>query len=318
MDEKNAAVVLPFIRGEDFNAVPDQQALKWIINFFDWPLDRSVSTDTKKPVASDFPMCLEIVKQLVKPKREMAKRKPYRERWWQYAERCASLYSRIANLNRVIFQASPSKHICFGFAPSGAVYSGPHTVIASADALDLALMQSTIHTEWAWQFCSTMRNSAIRYNPSDFRKFPRPVNLDGMSNVAEEFSSLRQSIMIDRNYGLTDLYNDYHCEDSQFSGIRSLREKQLELDQKVFHAYEWADLLPRLEFRETKQGIRYTFPTEVSEEITRRLVTLNKNRHEAELLHEQAASSKTAKRSSRLKLSPAEPLFNDLFGDSEV
>ena len=318
MDGNNAAVVLPFIRGEDFNSTPDQRALKWIINFFDWPLDRSISQDTKKPVASDFPLCLEIVEQLVRPKRETAKRKPYRERWWQYAERCGSLYSRIANLNRVIFQASPSKHVCFGFAQSGAVYSGPHTIIASADVADLALMQSTIHTEWAWQFCSTMRNSGIRYNPSDFRKFPRPISLDGMSNVAEEFSSLRQSVMRDRNYGLTALYNDYHCADAQFPSIKSLREKQLEIDQKIFDAYDWGDLQPSLEFRETKQGIRYTFPKELSEEITRRLAALNKNRHEAELLLEQASSSKTAKRSRQLKLPPAEPLFNDLFGDNEA
>ncbi|HFO0133969.1 TPA: DNA methyltransferase [Pseudomonas aeruginosa] len=317
-DGKNAVVVLPFIRGEDFNSTPDQQALKWIINFFDWPLDRKVSKDTKNPVASDFPICLEIVEKLVKPKREAAKRKAYRERWWQYAERCGSLYSRIANLNRVIFQASPSKHVCFGFAQSGAVYSGPHTIIASEDVSDLALMQSTIHTEWAWQFCSTMRNSGIRYNPSDFRKFPRPVNLDGMSSIAEEFSMLRQSVMKDRSYGLTALYNDYHCADEQSPGIKSLRGKQLEVDQKIFDAYGWVDLQPILEFRESKQGVRYTFPKEISEEITRRLVALNKSRHEAELLLENASSSKAGKRSNRLKLPPTEPLFNDLFGDDEA
>jgi hypothetical protein len=117
---------------------------------------------------------------------------------------------------------------------------------------------------------------------------------------------------------LTALYNDYHCADAQFPSIKSLREKQLEVDQKIFDAYDWGDVKPSLEFRETKQGIRYTFPKELSEEITRRLAALNRNRHEAELLLEQASSSKTAKRSRRLKLPPAEPLFNDLFGDNEA
>ena len=236
-DPANASVIKPFVRGEDFNAAPDQRPIKWIINFYDWPLTRTAGQSSTTPVAADFPRCLEIVERLVKPKREQAKRRAYRERWWQYAERCSSLYATVSGLQRVIFQASPSKHICFGFVQSDAVYSGPHTVIASDAVEDLALLQSSIHTEWAWQFCSTMRNSGIRYNPSNFRKFPRQKDISGIRTTAQAYHDLRQSIMREHGYGLTSLYNDYHNPQVANSELLSLREMQLQIDRMIASAY---------------------------------------------------------------------------------
>ena len=69
-------------KGEDFNSRPDQSASRWVINFFDWPLNRSaqgcwasatkedrerwvetysVPADYPDKVAADYPECLEIV-----------------------------------------------------------------------------------------------------------------------------------------------------------------------------------------------------------------------------------------------------------------
>ena len=285
-DPKNASVIQPFIRGEDFNSTPDQRPLKWIINFFDWPLVRSGETNNTKPVAEDFPQCLDIVERLVKTKRQQAKRKAYRERWWQYAERCGSLYAKVKGLNRVIFQASPSKHICFGFAIQDAVYSGPHTVVASDAIEDLAVLQSSIHTEWAWQFCSTMRNSGIRYNPSDFRKFPRPKHISASQEICADYYNLRQSIMLNRGYGLTSLYNDYHNPQVTSSDVSALREAQLQIDRMIADAYGWQDLTISLDFRSTNQGTRYSLSSRHTEEVLRRLVELNKSRYEEEASEE--------------------------------
>lgn len=279
----NSLVIKPFVRGEDFNSTPDQQPLKWIINFHGWPLKRSQSSSPDSPVAEDFPECLDIVERLVKPKRGAAKRSAYRERWWQYAERCVNLYATIKDLPRVIFQASPSKHICFGFAEGGCVYSGPHTVIASDSVSYLALLQSSIHTEWAWQFCSTMRNSGIRYNPSDFRKFPRPNPTSEFHEVARRFHDLRQKIMRERGYGLTALYNDYHHPQVQTREISDLRNLQQEIDRLLATSYGWDDLVLTLEHRQTNQGSRYSLSAEHSEQVLTRLVALNRQRYEEEV-----------------------------------
>ena len=297
----NALVVKPFVRGEDFNSTPDQRPLKWIINFQGWPLKRSSTDNQEAPVAQDFPECLDIVERLVKPKRSEAKRNAYRERWWQYAERCVNLYATVKDLRRVIFQASPSKHICFGFAESGCVYSGPHTVIASESVADLALLQSSIHTEWAWQFCSTMRNSGIRYNPSDFRKFPRPKLGSAFGDLAVEFHDLRQRLMRERGCGLTGLYNEYHHPSSQDREVAKLRTLQQEVDQAIAIAYGWDDLAIQLEHRQTNQGTRFTLSILLAEKVLARLVTLNRQRYEKEVaqrLHADA-TPRTSNRALR-------------------
>lgn len=292
----NALVIKPFVRGEDFNSTPDQRPIKWIIDFQGWPLKRSLTDSQEAPVAQDFPECLDIVERLVKPKRNEAKRNAYRERWWQYAERCVNLYDAVKGLRRVIFQASPSKHICFGFAESGCVYSGPHTVIASESVIDLALLQSSIHTEWAWQFCSTMRNSGIRYNPSDFRKFPRPKMGDAFVELAVDFHNLRQRLMQERGYGFTRLYNEYHHPSSQYREIVKLRTLQQEIDQAIAIAYGWNDLTILLKHRQTKQGTRFTLSAPIAEQVLERLTALNQQRYAAEVaqgLHGNADATAT-------------------------
>ena len=36
----NKDVIFPYLNGEDLNSRPDQSPRRWVINFFDWPLDR--------------------------------------------------------------------------------------------------------------------------------------------------------------------------------------------------------------------------------------------------------------------------------------
>ena len=51
--------LFPYLNGEDLNSRPDQSPSRWVINFFDWPLDRdSASEDYEGPVATDYPELL--------------------------------------------------------------------------------------------------------------------------------------------------------------------------------------------------------------------------------------------------------------------
>lgn len=304
-DSRNARVVLPFLRGEDFNGRPDQSPAYFIINFFDWPLGHDTApTGYIGPVASDFPECLGIVESRVKSGRAMAKRKAYVERWWQYAERCASLYNAVDKLDRVIFHAYTSKHICFSFAPGGIVYAGPHTVIASDRIEHFGIFQSSLHCEWAWEFCSTMRNSGIRFTPSDVRKFPLPDSsaASSVSATARKYFDRRAKYMLNGRVGLTDTYNHLHDQSERSEETIELRQLQIATDKVVASAYGWQDLNLDHGFNETKQGIRFTISETARREVLDRLLALNHQRHAEEEAERAAqAAAAPAKRTRKQK-----------------
>ena len=56
-DPRNADVIMPIINGKELNNEPDQAPGRSIINFRDWPLERS----------KEFQEPFEIVERLVKP-----------------------------------------------------------------------------------------------------------------------------------------------------------------------------------------------------------------------------------------------------------
>jgi hypothetical protein len=123
-DGRNAEVLFPYLNGEDLNSHPRQQASRWVINFWDWPLDRSlddgtwvnaderqrdtwlregrVPSDYPGRVAADFPDLLRVVETAVKPERQrrdeqgnFALRSPLPHRWWHYADKRPALYHAI-------------------------------------------------------------------------------------------------------------------------------------------------------------------------------------------------------------------------------
>ena len=62
------------------------------------------------PVAADYPDCLAILEEKVKPERMKNNRKVYRDRWWHYAEKRPELYRTIAGMQQVLLKALTSKH----------------------------------------------------------------------------------------------------------------------------------------------------------------------------------------------------------------
>lgn len=123
-DARNAEALFPYLNGEDLNSHPQQQASRWVVNFWDWPLDRSIedgtwaSADERQrdmwmrdgrvpvdypgKVAADYPDLLAILEASVKPERQrrdddgtFALRSPLPQRWWHYADKRPALYHAI-------------------------------------------------------------------------------------------------------------------------------------------------------------------------------------------------------------------------------
>ena len=70
-DARNRDVLFPYLNGEDLNSRPDQSPSRWVINFFDWPIEE----------AQQYPDCFRIVEEKVKPERMKNKRKVRRDKW---------------------------------------------------------------------------------------------------------------------------------------------------------------------------------------------------------------------------------------------
>lgn len=306
----NASVIFPYLRGEDFTSHPEQLPGTWVINFFDWPLDRSETpSNYTGSVAADFPECLEIVQNLVRPERtrmnekgDYVLRKPLPQKWWIYADKRPALYRAIQGMKRILFHSFTGKYVVFNFVPTGQVFAGPHNVFAFDQDEYFAVLQSSFHNSWVWEYCSTME-ARIRYANGDlFDTFPFPRHVTVLRSIGLLYQRFRQDIMEKQRVGLTGLYNAFHDSTDASASIVELRRLHVEMDQAVATSYGWIDLDLDHDFHETKQGIRYTISEAARREILNRLLALNHQRHAEEEAEKTAqAVAEPVKRARKKK-----------------
>ena len=285
-DPRNADVLFPYVNGEDLNSRPDQTASRWVINFRDWPLEK----------AGTYPDCINILREKVKPERDLNNRKVRRERWWQFAERASELYATIANLERVLALSLVNNHLALAFVPQAQVFAHKLCVIASQTEDDFAVLQSHFHYHWAWQYSSTMRLD-INYSPSDcLLTFPFPAPIPALEVEGTRFDSARNQIMRNRAIGLTKLYNLFHDQTCRDLDICQLRNLHMSLDRTVASAYGFEIDLEH-GFRQIRQGIRFTISPQAQNKVLDLLLALNHERYAAE----QKQAPATKRKSKRSK-----------------
>jgi hypothetical protein len=299
-DGRNKDVLFPYLNGEDLNSRPDQSPSRWVIDFFDWPLDReSAPEGYTGPVAADYPNCLAIVEEKVRPVRAKNKRKPRRELWWQYAERAPALYATIAGMEWVLTVAATSRTLAFAFTATDVVFSHATYVIALSRWEHFALLQSAFHDAWARHYASSMKGD-LRYTPSDcFETFPFPTDIGPLEASGESYHAHRRQVMLARNEGLTKTYNRFHDPGEKAEDIAELRRLHVEMDRAVAGAYGWGDLDLGHGFHETRQGVRYTLAEAARLEVLGRLLALNHERYaeeERQGLHEKKRTGRAKSR----------------------
>lgn len=279
-DPRNKDVLFPYLNGEDLNSRPDQSPSRWVINFFDWPLEK----------AQEYPDCFRIVEEKVKPERTRKKndgsfqlRYPLPQKWWIYGEKRPTLYQTIAPLERVLVCPIVTKHLSFVLVDSNWVYAHRCAVFPLPYHSTFAILQSIIHEVWARKYSSTLE-TRLNYSPSDcFETFPFPDDLLVLEQPGSVYYEYRQQVMLTRQEGLTVTYNRFHNPKEKASDIARLRELHVEMDNAVAAAYGWGDLDLGHGFHETPQGIRYTITEEARGEVLRRLLRLNHERYEEEV-----------------------------------
>ena len=172
-------------------------------------------------------------------------------------------------------------------------------VFAFTEFSSFTLLASRAHEIWVHFFGATLEDRG-RYNIVDcFETFPFPTHDGSVSriqSIGEEYYDFRASLMVERNEGLTKIYNRFHEPDEQSHAIGELRRLHDAMDRAVLDAYAWTDIRPTREFeleweddeaengRRRRKPWRYRWPEPVRDEVLARLLALNAQRAEEERL----------------------------------
>ncbi len=314
LDPRNADVVFPFLTGQDFNSSPNQSATRSAIYFADWPLDRASAPEGYRgKLASDYPDCLHIIEERVKPERmgyppDSAWNRSIRDRWWQFGLPRPALTSAIEGLERVLVRSAVSNLHSVGFTTTNQVFSHAVKVFIFDDFGSFSVLQSSFHSVWLEEYASSMRTD-VRYTPETcFDTFVFPANKDVAAKIGDEYHFHRIQVMLARKEGLTKTYNRFHNPDEPAIELQHLRDLHVEMDRAVATAYGWSDLDLGHGFHDTKQGLRFTLSESARREVLARLLRLNHERYAEEVkrgLHAKRKAKVVSKKKS------SEPMLFD-------
>lgn len=301
INSRNKDVIWPYMTGKDVNEIVNYSIPPaWIINFQDWPLANDTAPNHYLgPVAQNYPECLAIVKDRVKPERDNNSRKSRREKWWQYGELAKGLYESISNKKHVwAIAEAATKYVAFGLVPRKTVFSHSIAVIASDKYEVFTILSCNFHDAWARAYGS-YNLLLLRYTPSDvLETYPFPQIIPVLETIGEAYHEHRRQLMLTRQEGLTATYNRFHNPTERAADIVRLRALHVEMDHAVAAAYGWADLLLDHDFHETQQGLRYTISETARREVLARLLALNHQRYAEEVaagLHDKKGKKGKAK-----------------------
>jgi hypothetical protein len=305
---RNKEVLFPYLNGDDLNNDPEQKPSRWVINFFDWSEEK----------ARSYPDCFEIVERLVKPDRQRWKldedgneitgtyalRKPLPQKWWIYAEKRPALYETISKLDQVMAINRHAKYLLISIGKKNIVYSEATIVLALNSYYYFAILSSSIHEMWAWKNSSTMGSSTLRYSTSNaFETFPfLTLESKQLDELGYKLNILRKELMTNHQIGLTELQNLYHSRnlnssDSLYHDISKIRSVCSDIDNAVLKVYNWDDIDLKPDFYEIEylpenDRVRFTVNPIARKEILKRLLLLNHELHNNEVLLNSATQKK--------------------------
>ncbi len=242
-NQANKEVIFPYLNGQDLNNSIDQAPSRYVINFFDWPLRRMTQDewsylskgqqmeiednirrqrnivlappDYQGRVAQDFPECLEIVEEKVKPEREQQNDSIGILYWWIFLRLRPKLYQTIAEMERVMVSCRVSKYLMISYNDTNKIFDVGLNVICNGLEDVFAIFNSNINIEWCWKNASTLE-SRIRYTIADcIETFPFPQKLsidieEKLEEIGEKYHLFRQELMQNLQLGLTKTYNQFH------------------------------------------------------------------------------------------------------------
>ena len=321
VNPKNSEKIFPYIGGEEVNSSPTHSYHRYVINF----------GEMSEEEARQYSDLMAILEEKVKPKRLEKSKEIANYPWWRFWRTRQDMSDVIAPLDRVLVtNCGASKHISLSFQPSQMVFANTLAIFALDTYSDFAILQSKSHELWARFFGSSMKDD-LRYTPSDcFETFPFPTNWENnpqLEAIGKEYYEYRAQLMIANNQGLTTTYNRFHDPDEYDSATLKLRDLHNQCDRAVLDAYGWTDIQPTCEFlldyedeeeatdestnkRQKKKPYRYRWADEIRDEVLARLLALNEERYQEEVLRGDRSEGKSKKAKGKTK--SKQPAANNL------
>ncbi|KAB7991553.1 hypothetical protein, partial [Klebsiella pneumoniae] len=116
--------------------------------------------------------------------------------------------------------------------------------------------------------------------------------------LGKEYHQYRKKLMVNRDIGLTQLYNLFHDPNERDSELNILREKQLEIDVAILNIYGWDDINLSHDFYNVaylpeNDNKRFTISEPARIEVLRRLAELNRERYQDEVNQDLHARKST-------------------------
>ena len=263
-EPKYSDVIMPFLTGDDLNEDCEQKPSEIVINFWDWSFKK----------AQEYPICFQIIEELVKPDREKKGDKKAKEFWWIYLRNRIDSYREIASNDYVLVNAVVSKYPCFVRKKPNIVFSNKNTVFKISDWKE-AILHSSVYDSWIFKYSTTLGASTINFSIDEcFNNFPLSVSSDKyeqLQKIGETYHEHRRQLMLGMQLGLTKTYNLFHSnaitaqavneKDKQVAalqkhlektpntisfneaiqGILKLRELHVQMDEAVLSAYGWGN-----------------------------------------------------------------------------
>jgi hypothetical protein len=224
-DRRYAAVVRPYLSGDDVANDPLQRPSRFIAYFGTMALEE----------AMQFPLALQVVELQARHARETSNSFARNPRWWQFLWPRPVFVKTIAGQRRFLAGTATAKRILLCWCDANVVASNSTNVFALSEDAHFGVLSSAVHLGWARRQSSTLEDR-IRYTPtSAFETFPWPTGvLEEVAEIGRRLYARRTQICVERDIGLTRLYNQ--VDDGAWADLRDLHR---ELDEAVAVAYGW-------------------------------------------------------------------------------
>ena len=160
-DARYADVVRPYLVGDDITDDPHQAPSRYVIDFGRRTLEDAMA----------YPMALDLVRERVKPLRDLNRRRARRDRWWLFGEPALGMWSAIAPLQRYIAGNAQGKRFLFCWCRPWTCPSNLTNVFAFEDDYAMGILSSSVHLAWARGESSTLEDRP-RYTPTSALDLP--------------------------------------------------------------------------------------------------------------------------------------------------
>lgn len=237
-NQNNKDVLKPMLDGKSLINLHLQKY--WVIDFNDLSIEE----------ASNYKMPFQIVREKVKPERDLNRRKARRINWWKYGEKRPAMRKALTGLTCYFAIPKVTKYTVFSPIDISILPCEANMVVASDDYYILGILNSKVHRLWVKAQSSTLKGDTRYTNTTCFETFPFPQHpckgnlVQQIRDKTVELHKYRTEQIEQKQWGITQLYNEYFHEPSS-----KLYKLHQQLDKLVIGAYGFEkndDILAKL------------------------------------------------------------------------